>query len=146
MRNEFSSGGAPGFGRGPPLVLLTIPFDFMADEETYKVIAPVSNFNGTRAGVTFEEGEAEATEAQARELAWRGYEVPALEDDTSSTDEEDAPEELGDIDGIGPARSEDLAILGLETPEALAEADAEEVAEAIDGVDAEEVQAWQDQV
>jgi len=118
----------------------------MADD-TYTVIAPVDNFSGTRAGVTFEEGEAEATEAQARELAWRGYHVPGLEDEDEASDEgEDAPADLGDIDGIGPARSEDLAILGLETPEALAEADAEEVAEAIDGVDAEEVKAWQAQV
>jgi len=134
----------------------------MADEETYTVKAPVDNFAGTRAGVSFEAGEAEATEAQARELAWRGYEVPALEDedDTSSTDKEDTDSEdageahtdeensdpLQDIDGIGPARSEDLAILGLETPEALGEADAEEVADAIDGVDVEEVEHWQAQV
>lgn len=120
----------------------------MADD-TYTVKAPVSNFSGTRAGVTFEEGEAEATEAQARELAWRGYRVPALEDEDGASDEDPSSGEedpLQAIDGIGPARSEDLGILGLDTPEALAEADAEEVAEAIDGVDVEDVEAWQDQV
>lgn len=121
----------------------------MADSDTYTVKAPNETFIGTRAGVHFENGEGEATEAQARELAWRGYEVPGLEDEETPSDEPPTngrPEELGDIDGIGPARSEDLAILGLETPEALAEADAEEVADAIDGVDAEEVAAWQAQV
>jgi len=111
----------------------------MADAETVTVKAPVSNFEGTRAGVIFRDGEGEATEEQARRLAARGYEVAAFEED------EDTIEELSDIDGIGPARAEALGELGIDTPAALAEAYPKDVAAAMDGVDVETVAKWQAQ-
>jgi len=111
----------------------------MADAETVTVKAPVSNFEGTRAGVVFRDGEGEATEEQARRLAARGYEVPAFEED------EDTIEGLRDIDRIGSARAEALGELGIDTPAGLAEADPEDVADAMDGVDAETVEKWQAQ-
>lgn len=113
----------------------------MADAETVTVKAPVSNFEGTRAGVHFADGEGEATEDQARRLAARGYEVPAFQEDV----EEDEAGALADIDGIGTARAEALGELGIDTLAGLAEADAEEVAAALDGVDAETVEKWQAQ-
>jgi predicted flap endonuclease-1-like 5' DNA nuclease len=112
----------------------------MTDAETVTVKAPVSNFEGTRAGVIFRDGEGEATEEQARRLAARGYEVAAFEE------EEDTIEELSDIKGVGSARTEALGKLGIDTPAALAEADAADVADAFDKVDAETVENWQDQV
>ena len=64
-------------------------------------------------------------------------------DEESDTD---APADLEDIDGIGPARAEKLRVLGLETPHDLADADAADVADAFDKVDAETVADWQAQV
>jgi predicted flap endonuclease-1-like 5' DNA nuclease len=111
----------------------------MADAETVTVKAPVSNFEGTRAGVVFRDGEGEATEEQARRLAARGYEVPAFEED------EDTIEGLSDINGVGSARAEALGKLGIDTPAALAEADVADVADALDRVNAETVEDWQAQ-
>jgi predicted flap endonuclease-1-like 5' DNA nuclease len=108
----------------------------MPTPQTYTVRAPNNSFSGTRAGVHFADGEGEATEEQARRLADRGYEVPALSDD-------DTPSDLEAIDGIGPARAEALGELGIDTPADLAEADPEDVAGAMDGVDAETVEKWQ---
>jgi predicted flap endonuclease-1-like 5' DNA nuclease len=111
----------------------------MPTPQTYTVRAPNNSFSGTRAGVHFADGEGEATEEQVRRLAARGYEVPALSVD-------DTPSDLEAIDGIGPARAEVLAQLGIETTAGLAEADAADVADALDKVDAETVEDWQGQV
>jgi len=116
----------------------------MPTSETYTVRAPNDSFSGTRAGVHFADGEGEATEEQACRLAARGYEVPDLGD--GSEEDTEAPSELGDIDGIGQARAEVLAQLGIETPAGLAEADPADVAGALDKVDAETVEDWQGQV
>jgi len=116
----------------------------MADE-TYTVKAPNDGFTGIRAGVHFENGEGKATAEQARRLADRGYEVPGLEDE-GGTDEEVDTDPLQEIDGIGSARAEQLRVLGLESPHDLADADAAEVAGALDKVDADTVADWQAQV
>lgn len=49
-----------------------------------KVTVPNKNFNGIRAGVQFDKGEAVCDEKQAKELKALGYSVEALESDKES--------------------------------------------------------------
>ena len=83
------------------------------------------------------------------------YQVPAPEEDpgfpevdaSENLSSEDADEEAQSsesvtaVDGIGPARAEDLSEAGIETVAALAEADAEMVADATD-VETDTATTW----
>ena len=55
-----------------------------------------------------------------------------------------ARRDLEDIDGIGPATAEKLSEAGIENPADLAQADAESVAETVEGVSDESVREWQE--
>lgn len=105
-------------------------------EKTYQVFAPNSGFTGIRAGVTFGDGKGQATKAQALQLKDRGYRVPALED-------EDDAGSLQSIDGIGQVMAKRLAEAGVATPEQLAGANAEELAEEAD-ISQEKIEGWQE--
>ncbi len=58
----------------------------------------------------------------------------------------EAAEQLEDIDGIGAATAEKLADAGIDTPQALASADPESVAETVEGVSAARLEDWQGQL
>ncbi|AWB27884.1 DNA topoisomerase I [Halococcoides cellulosivorans] len=56
---------------------------------------------------------------------------------------EQAPDELEDLNGVGPATADKLASEGVESPDDLVELDAEGLAEAVSGVSADQVREWQ---
>ncbi len=58
----------------------------------------------------------------------------------------EAAGELEDIDGIGAATAEKLADAGIDSPQALAGADPETVAETVEGVSAARLEDWQGQL
>lgn len=59
--------------------------------------------------------------------------------------EKETTEDLQRIDGIGPARAENLKVLGIETPQELADVEASELADVLD-VGLSTVEEWQEQV
>jgi len=88
--------------------------------------------------------EAEADEAEAE--AEQADEVEPPEEDAGDVEADDEPagtdEPTDVIEGIGPAYSERLASAGIETVADLAAADAEAVAEQVDGVGTGRLETW----
>ncbi|MFW6436511.1 MAG: DNA topoisomerase I [Halococcoides sp.] len=56
---------------------------------------------------------------------------------------EQAPDELEDLDGVGPATADKLEAEGIESPADLVDRDADGLAEAVSGVSAEQIREWQ---
>ncbi|MFW6437191.1 MAG: DNA topoisomerase I [Halococcoides sp.] len=54
-----------------------------------------------------------------------------------------APDELEDLDGVGPATADKLVAEGVEAPDDLVALDAEGLAESVNGVSADQVREWQ---
>jgi hypothetical protein len=111
----------------------------MADEtdttETYDVYAPNSGFSGVREGVSFVRGKGQAPDKEtALSLKQRGYRVPALD--------EEAPDSLDDIEGVGPKTLEDFQEAGIEDLQDLAEAEFSHLVEEA-GLDAEDATTYQ---
>jgi predicted flap endonuclease-1-like 5' DNA nuclease len=113
----------------------------MADEKTITVKAPNASFAGEREGVTFQQGEAEATKKQARRLKEMGYRVPALDDDAAPND--DAQSDLLELGGLGEVTLGTLQDAGIDSQADLADADAEQLADETE-IDAEKIAGWQE--
>lgn len=112
----------------------------MTSDKTFTIQSPNTSFSGVRWGVVFSRGTGEGNEAQARNLALRGYEVDGL-------DEQNDSGEAGEhaflrLTGVGKATAEKLLAAGVDSLEELATSDANDVAEHT-GLDAAKVEAWQ---